>query len=124
MCSFHCVEICELVGLFILDILNEENIFCDGNFCIYRDDGLAQVDILPELDMERKVKKLRKIFRNIGFDVTIKDNLFATDFLGVTLDLQNESRKPYSKPNAHTVYVNIESNNLEEGFPKWAKWPS
>ena len=86
MCSFHCVEICELVGLFILDILNEENIFCDGNFGIYRDDGLAVVDILPEPDMERKVEQLRKVFKNIGFDVTIEANLFVTDFLDVTLD--------------------------------------
>ena len=113
MGSFHGAEICELVGLYILDILKKEKIFRDGNFGIYRDDGLAVVDILPGPDMERKVKHLRKVFKNIGFDVTIEANLFVTDFLDVTLDLQNESHKPYRKPNAHTVYVNSKSNHPE-----------
>ena len=111
--SFHDAEICELVGLYILDILKKEKIFSDGNFGLYRDDGLAVVDILPGPDMERKVKQLRKVFKNIGLDVTIEANLFVTDFLDVTLDLQNESHKPYRKPNAHTVYVNSKSNHPE-----------
>merc|ERR1719354_958693 len=95
MGSFHGAEICELVGLYILDILKKEKIFSDGNFGLYRDDGLAVVDILPGPDMERKVKQLRKVFKNIGLDVTIEANLFVTDFLDVTLDLQNESHKLY-----------------------------
>ena len=61
--SFHGAEICELVGLYILDILKKEKIFSDGNFGLYRDDGLAVVDILPGPDMERKVKQLRKVFK-------------------------------------------------------------
>ena len=47
--------------------------------------------------MERKVKQLREVLKNIGLDVTIEANLFVTDFLDVTLDLQNESQKPYRK---------------------------
>ena len=97
----------------ILDILKKENIFSDGNFGIYRDDGLAVIDILPGPGMESKVKQLRKVFKNIGCDVTIEANLFVTDFLDVTLDLQDESYKPYRKPNAHTVYVNSKSNHPE-----------
>ena len=46
-------------------------------------------------------------------DVTIKASLFNTDFLDVTLDLQNKSHKPFRKPNAHTVYVNSKSNDSE-----------
>ena len=103
----------ELVGLYILDILKKEKIFSDGNFGIYRDDGLAVIDILPGPGLESKVKQLRKVFTNIGFDVTIEANLFVTDFLDVTLDLQDESYKPYRKPNAHTVYVNSKSNHPE-----------
>ena len=55
--------------------------------------------------MERKVKQLRKVLKQSGFDVTIKANLFVKDFLDVTLHLQNESHKPYRKPNANTVHV-------------------
>ena len=83
MGSFNGAEICELFGLYILDILKTEKIFSDVIFGIYRDDGLAVVDILPEPDMERKVEQLRKVFKNIGFDVTIEANLFVTDFLDV-----------------------------------------
>ena len=41
--------------------------------------------------MERKVKQLRKVFKNIGLYVTIEANLFVTNFLDGTLDLQNEA---------------------------------
>ena len=95
MVSFHGTEIFKLVGLYILDILNKEKIFSEDNFGLYCDDVLAVVDILQGPDMERKVKQLRKVFKNISFDATIEANLFVTDFLDVTLDLQNKSHKPY-----------------------------
>ena len=69
-------------------ILKKEKIFSDGNFGLYRVDGLAVVDILPGPDMEKKVKQLRKVFKIIDFDVTNEANLFLTDFLDVTLNLQ------------------------------------
>ena len=40
---------------------------------------LAMVDILPGPDIKRKVEQLKKVFKNIGFDVTIKANFFDTD---------------------------------------------
>ena len=55
MGSFHGAETCELVGLYILDILKKERVFSDCNIGIYRDDGLAVVDILPGPSMESKV---------------------------------------------------------------------
>ena len=101
-------------GLFIyLRYKEKEKIFCEGNFGIYCDDGLAVVDILLGPDMYRKVEQIRKVFKNIGFDVTIKANFFDTDFLDVTLDIQNESHKLYRKPNAHMFYVNSKSNHPE-----------
>ena len=42
--------------------------------------------------------------------------LFVTDFLDVTLDLQNESQKPYRKSNAHTVYMNCSLNHQQHEF--------
>ena len=74
---------------------------------------LAMVDILPGPDIKRKVEQLKKVFKNIGFDVTIEANMFVTDLLDIILDLQNESQKPYRKPNAHTVYVVRKSNHAE-----------
>ena len=57
MGSFNGEEICELIG--ILDTLKEK-IFSDVNFGIY-DNGLAAVDILAVLSMEKKVKQLKTI---------------------------------------------------------------
>ena len=93
--------------------MKKEKIFSDGNFGIYRDDGIAVVDTLPGPSMESKVKQLRKVFKNIGFDVTIEVNLFVSDFLDVPLDLQNKSYKSYRKPNEHTDYVDSKSNHQE-----------
>ena len=59
------------------------------------------------------VNRDASIFINIMYKYTIEANLFVTDFLDVTLDLQNESHKPYRKSNAHTVYENSKSNHLE-----------
>ena len=72
MGSFRGAEISELVRLYTLDTLKKEKIFSDGNFGLYHDDRLAVVDSLPGPGMERKVKQLRKVLKNIGFDVTLK----------------------------------------------------
>ena len=111
MGSFHGAEVCELVGLYILDTLKKEKVFGTGMFGCYRDDCLAIVDNLPGPSLERKVKKLRRIFKNIGFDITIEANLIRTDFLDVTLDLEHKIYMPYRKPNTKTVYVNKKSNH-------------
>ena len=112
MVSFQGAEIFKLVGLYILTILKKENIFSGSNFGIYGYD-LAVVDILLRPDMKRKYKQLRNVFNNIGFYVTTETNQFVTDFLDVTLDLQNKSHKLLRKPNARRVYVNSKSNHPE-----------
>ena len=72
MGSFHGAEICELVGLYILDILKKEKIFSDGKFGIYRDDCLAVVDILQGADMERKVKQPKNVILTLALMLPIK----------------------------------------------------
>ena len=52
-------------------------------FDLYFDDCLAIIDNLPEPSLEKN----KKIFKNIGFDITIVENFIKTDFLDVTLDL-------------------------------------
>ena len=104
-------EVCELVGLYILDTLKKEKMFGNGMFGCYRDNCLAIVDNLPGPSLKRKLKKLRRIFKNIGFDITIEANLIKTNFLYVTLDLEHKIYMPYRKPNTKTVYVNKKSNH-------------
>ena len=59
-----------------------------------------------------KAKRLRKnvvkIFKNCGLSITSKTNLKIVDYLNVTFDLQNNSYKPYRKPD--NLPVNIHKN--------------
>ena len=84
MGSFDGAEICEIVGLYLLDklsvLLRKENVG------LYRDDGLAVADNAngPKLDKLRK--KIITIFKAEGLSITIETNLIETDFLDVTFN--------------------------------------
>ena len=56
-----------------------------------------------------KTKRLRKnvvkIFKNYALSITSKTNLKIVDYLDVTFDLQNNSCKPYRKPDNLPVYI-------------------
>ena len=59
MDSFHGAEICELVGLYLLD--NITDIIDPRHIALYRDDGLARVNNHCNADLERVCKKLRLV---------------------------------------------------------------
>ena len=109
MGSFDGAEICEIVGLYLLDklsvLLHKEDVG------LYRDDGLAVVDNAngPKLDKLRK--KIITIFKAEGLSITIETNLRETDFLDVTFNLHTNKYFPYRKPNNDPLYINIYSNH-------------
>ena len=109
MGSFDGAEICEIVGLYLLDklsvLLHKEDVG------LYRDDGLAVVDNAngPKLDKLRK--KIITIFKAEGLSITIETNLIETDFLDVTFNLHTNKYFPYRKPNNDPLYINIYSNH-------------
>ena len=51
MGSFHEAEICELVGLYLLDHI--KGIIDPKHIALYRDDGLAVVNNYSNADLER-----------------------------------------------------------------------
>ena len=51
MGSFHGAEICDLVGLYILNTISTT--FTNNNIGLYRDDGLAIIEWAPPSDLER-----------------------------------------------------------------------
>ena len=83
MGSFDGAEICELVGLYLLSLLQDLGI----DVGLYRDDGLAACRKTP-FQMEKIKKKVQKIFKDNGLNVVISANLQTVDFLDVTLDLK------------------------------------
>ena len=60
---------------------------------------------------DRKRKNITETFKNLGLKITIEANLKTVNFLDVTLDLGNESYKPYRKPNDNPLYINASSNH-------------
>ena len=77
MGSFDGAEICELVGLFILNKLT--NIIPTKDLGLYRDDGLAVLRNKSGPEMERTRKNIIKAFKEIELNITAETNLFQID---------------------------------------------
>ena len=70
---------------------------------------------------ENLKKKICQVFQRNGLRITIETNLSVVDFLDITLDLENDTFKPYMKPNSSILYVHVESNqprNIVKNIPK------
>ena len=109
MGSYDGAEICELVGLLLLNdvttLLGKENVG------LYRDDGLAVVDKATGPKLDRMRKDIIAIFKNHGLSITIDINLKIVEFLDVTFNLHQNKYYPYRKPNDTPLYVNANSNH-------------
>ena len=82
-------EICELVGLFLLNMLKERF----ENIGLHRDDGLAAIKTTPGRLADKARTQLIEIFNKFG---------------DVTLD---GTYKPYRKPNGEPLYIKRLSNH-------------
>ena len=109
MGSFDGTEICELVGLFILNHLGKR--FGKENIGLYRDDGLAIIKSKSTRLLDKTRKELHKIFEQFDVKITAEVNLNVVNFLDVTFDLNNAKHKPYRKPNDDPLYINRHSNH-------------
>ena len=109
MGSYDGAEICELVELFLLSKLS--NIIHIDNIGLYRDDGLAIIRNAFGPEMEHTRKKVIAIFKTHSLKVTADTNLFQTNFLDATFDLNSGKFWPYRKPNDSPLYINTRSNH-------------
>ena len=109
MGSFDGAEVCELVGLYLLDklalLLGRENVG------LYRDDGLAIVNFASGRKVDQLRKEIIAIFKNEGLQISIIGNLTTVDFLDVTFDLVSNRFYPYRKPDNTLLYINKNSNH-------------
>ena len=106
---FDGAEICEIIGLFLLEELEE--LGC--NVGIYRDDGLCVSDLTPR-EVERLKKKMSAIFRKHRLDITIDANKKRVEFLDIYMDLEKDEYGPFMKPNDTPVYVDTGSNHPQK----------
>ena len=109
MGSFHGAELCELIGLFILNGISR--IITPGRYGLYRDDGLAVIRAQRPCNLIKIENSIKSSIKSMGFEITIESGLVSTDFLDVTLDLRRDAYHPFTKPNSKTKYVNRLSNH-------------
>jgi len=109
MGSFDWAEICELVGLYLLEKLSA--IVEKSNIGLYRDDWLAVVENSNGPMIDRMRKDITSTFKSEGLNITIETNLTNTDFLNVNFDLSTGKYSPYRKPNNKPLYINNKSNH-------------
>ena len=108
MGSYDGAEICELVGLFILNSL--QTLF-GKDVGLYRDDGLAVLNTKSGRLGDKARQDLTRAFNDLGLNITTLTNQQSTNFLDVTFDLTNNSYKPYRKPDNEPLYINHSSNH-------------
>ena len=106
--SFDGAEICELVGLYLLNILKNE--FGGKNIRLCRDDGLSCFENKSGPELEKIKKKIWKIFRDHGLNITTETNLHITEYLDVTFNLKTVKYHPYRKQN-NLQYIRKKSNH-------------
>ena len=107
MGSFHGAEICNLVSLYILSRLKTGFDSC----CLFRDDGVGDVDLYKPVLYERKRKATFKLMSEIGCKITLDLGSCQTNFLNVTLNLSNNTFCLYRKPNSLLKFININSDH-------------
>ena len=108
------------MGLFLLNEIKQK--IKDIDFGLYRDDGIASHRRLSGPRLDQIHKELHQIFKEHGLRITIEPpNLTRSNFLDVTMDLEQENYAPYRKPNDRPLYVHRESNhppNILREIPK------
>ena len=109
MGAYDGAEVCELVGLFLLNLLSKK--FIKENIGLYRDDGLGIFRNINGHQADKIGKEFHHIFKQHGLSLEIECNLKTVNYLDVTLDLRNGTYKPYRKPNDETLYIHAQSNH-------------
>ena len=109
MGSYDGAEVCELVGIYVLNII--ANKYDKNNIGLYRDDGLAVFKNISGSKADKIKKDITKIFKEMDLRITIQTNLKVVNFLHITLNLNNGKYYPYRKPNDIPVYIHKQSNH-------------
>ena len=110
MGSYDGAEVCELVGLLILQNLPNEFNNKLGNG-LYWDDGLAVFRNMGPRTADKVRKRFCETFSKLGLKITVQSNLKIVNFLDITLDLAKDKFSPFRKPDNPTLYINVQWNH-------------
>ena len=109
MGAYDCVEVCELVGTFLLEKISKR--YDKNSIDLYSDDGLSAFKNKSGTQLGKIKKNLQKTFKDFGLEIVAGSNLRIVNYLEVTLNLNNDSFIPYHKPNNIIQCINKESNH-------------
>ena len=101
MGGYDSAELCELVGLCVLDLITKD--IYKQNIGLCGDDGLSYFENISGLDSAKIKKRIFKIFKRNGLSVTVE--CIVTEFLDVTFDLKYPPYYPYRTPNKKTLTI-------------------
>ena len=93
--SYDGAEICELVGLYLLNRLS--TVIERSSIGLYREDGLVAINNANSSKFERIKKDIIALFKEEGLSITIETNLIETYFLGITFNLARKKYFPFRK---------------------------
>ena len=62
---------------------------------------------------------LKLIFFVWQFDLVVQCNLKITNYLDITLNLNDGSYRPYRKPNEETDYIHVNSDDRHQSLKKF-----
>ena len=103
MGSYDSAEFCELIGMYIQSLLT--HLLSKDNMDLHRDSALFILLKISKQQADRMRKKRISIFKNIDFEIEIVTYLTKVDFLYVTFNLENNTHRPYKKPNDKLIYI-------------------
>ncbi len=109
MGSFDGADVCELVGLFLLNELSQ--IFDKDHVGLYRDDGLMLLTGTSDRLADQTRKKLHQLFEQFGLKITVEINHQTVNFLDITCNLIDGNYRPFRKPNNEPLYISSHSNH-------------
>ena len=104
MGSFDGVEVCELVGLYLLDILKSD-------FSRKSVDGLSYFENKSGPKLGKIKKRVCKSFKDNGLNITIETDVLITEHLDVLFHLKTGKYYPYRKQNNSLQYIHKQSNH-------------
>ena len=92
MDTYDEAELFELIGILILSLLSKH--INKNHIRLYRDDGLAILKNASNPEAQKLKRKFQKLFKEKGLDIIIECNLKITNYLDITLNLNNGSYQP------------------------------
>ena len=117
MGSFDGAEICEIVGLYILDQLINSNIGLTMETTgLYRDDGLVAT-ALTNQQAENIIKAMRNLFDRNCLKIKVSELTKSVDYLDVRMHMETGEYEPYRKEETLPKYINKESRTLATPLP-------